>query len=165
MKTNIKNKAKAKTHKKPSLCWKCKNAVPSATCGCSWSRDAVPVDGWEAEKHTGKRQSNEDYGVYESYNVKSCPKFEKDNKIENHCKDDNACLRIAELILRSQMNRYRAALDNYARTGKHLAEVTAVERELLTPYYASLTMYSVDLFDVCNEYRRQVGLPELEGAE
>lgn len=36
------------------------------------------------------------------------------------------------------------------------------ERDLLTPYYAALTLHSVDLRQVCNELRQKAGLPELE---
>lgn len=44
----------------PSLCWSCKNAVPKIRdgkyiCGCSWSKDFQPVEGWTAEKHIKKR--------------------------------------------------------------------------------------------------------------
>lgn len=37
-----------------------------------------------------------------------------------------------------------------------------IERDLLTPYYAALTLHSIDLRQVCNELRQKAGLPELE---
>lgn len=62
------------------------------------------------------------------------------------------------------MNRYRTALKRYARTGSDndLAQFRSIERDLLTPYYAALTLHSVDLREVCNELRQKAGLPELE---
>ena len=150
--------------KKPSLCWKCKNAVPSASSGCSWSRAFQLVEGWTAEKHQQKQSGS----VYETYCVISCPLFQKDGRNSaDSCKDDTGCVRIAEHILRGQMNRYRTALERYARTGSDndLAQLNAVERKLFTPYYAALTMHSIDLREVCNEERRRVGLPELEERE
>lgn len=151
--------------KKATLCWRCRHAVPSASTGCSWSRRFVPVEGWTAEKHQQKQSGS----VYETYCVISCPLFQKDGgNSADSCKDDTSCVRIAEHVLRRlQMNKYRSALQRYARSrsDNDLAQLKAVERELFTPYYAALTMHSVDLRQVCNEERRRVGLPELEERE
>ena len=150
-----------KTVKRPTLCWKCRNAVPTATSGCSWSRDLVPVPGWVAEKHQQKSNGS----IYEAYCVTSCPLFQKDGKNSaDSCKDDTGRIRIAEHILRGQMNRYRTALERYARTrsANDLAQFRSIERDLLTPYYAALTLHSIDLRQVCNELRQKAGLPELE---
>lgn len=147
--------------KNATLCWECKNAVPTKDAGCSWSRAFQPVEGWTAEKHQQKQSSS----VYETYCVISCPLFQKDSRNSaDSCKDDTGCVRIAEHILRLQMNKYHSALQRYARSrsDNDLAQLKAVERELFTPYYAALTMHSVDLRQVCNEERRRVGLPELE---
>ena len=98
----------------------------------------------------------------------SCPLFQKDSKNSaDSCKDDTGCIRIVEHILRGQMNRYRTALERYARTRSDtdLAQFRSIERDLLTPYYAALTLHSIDLRQVCNEERRRVGLPELEERE
>ena len=95
----------------------------------------------------------------------SCPLFQKDSKNSaDSCKDDTGCIRIAEHILRGQMNRYRTALERYARTrsANDLAQFRSIERDLLTPYYAALTLHSIDLRQVCNELRQKAGLPELE---
>ena len=153
-----------KTVKHPAICWKCRNAVPSASTGCSWSRRFVPVEGWTAEKHQQKQSGS----VYETYCVISCPLFQKDSRNSaDSCKDGTGCVRIAEHILRGQMNRYRTALERYARTRSDtdLAQFRSIERDLLTPYYAALTLHSIDLREVCNEERRRVGLPELEERE
>lgn len=33
-----------------SLCWSCRNSVPDKYGnGCSWSRDLIPVEGWQAD--------------------------------------------------------------------------------------------------------------------
>lgn len=68
---------------KPTLCWWCQNAVPSAERGhgCSWSRAAQPVPGWTAERRdvlmqgAGKRNARR---VVESYLVTACPLFQRD---------------------------------------------------------------------------------------
>lgn len=54
---------------KNSLCWKCIHA----TCPCIYK----PVEGWEAIEF-------KDYGYSgkSTYHVISCPKFEKENKVE-----------------------------------------------------------------------------------
>lgn len=95
----------------------------------------------------------------------SCPLFQKDGgNSADSCKDNTGCVRIAEHILRGQMNRYRTALERYARTrsDNDLAQFQSIERDLLTPYYAALTLHSIDLREVCNELRQKAGLPELE---
>ena len=57
-----------------TLCWRCKNAVPSQNCGCSWSKEFKPVEGWTAER----KNLNISHGkAIESYAVIKCPKFEK----------------------------------------------------------------------------------------
>lgn len=150
-----------KTIKRPTLCWKCRNAMPTATSGCSWSRDLVPVPGWVAEKHQQKSNGS----IYEAYCVDYCPEFQKDSKVpEQICKNDEACMRLAVIILQKQMERYRQALDQYARTrkDKFLGQIRDIERELLTPYYAALSLHTVDLRAVCNELRQKAGLPKLE---
>lgn len=150
--------------KKPSICWKCKNAVPSASTGCSWSCRFVPVEGWTAEKHQQKQSGS----VYETYCVISCPLFQKGGRNSaGSCKDDAGCIRIAEHILRGQMNRYRTALERYARTrsDNDLAQFRSIECDLLTPYYTALTLHSIDLRQVCNGLRQKAGLPEQEESE
>lgn len=56
--------------KKSSLCWDCANAL----CGCDWSRDFKPVEGWEAKFSPATKNK------VESYHVISCPQFEKDKE-------------------------------------------------------------------------------------
>ena len=60
---------------KESLCWQCKNAVPSpwTGAGCEWSREYKPVPGWKAEM---RERTN----LKGSYFVFKCPKFEKEKK-------------------------------------------------------------------------------------
>ncbi len=60
-----------------SLCWFCRNAVPSPEtgAGCSWSRRAhTPVEGWEAERRDLKMFHK---GQVESYRVLACPEFQE----------------------------------------------------------------------------------------
>ncbi len=60
-----------------TLCWRCKNAVPSKSSGCSWSREFKPVEGWTADRRDLK-MGKEKIGDYiESYFVHKCPKFER----------------------------------------------------------------------------------------
>ena len=48
------------------------------------------------------------------------------------------------------------------RSADDLAQFRSIECDLLTPYYAALTLHSIDLRQVCNELRQKAGLPELE---
>ena len=59
--------------RKETLCWTCKNAV----CGCSWSKDFTPVEGWEAipTKVRGNIEIDE---WLDSYLVVKCPRYEED---------------------------------------------------------------------------------------
>lgn len=56
---------------KQTLCWDCARAV----CGCTWSREFIPVNGWMAEE-TKLKVKNGDYVT--SYHVISCPEFVPD---------------------------------------------------------------------------------------
>ena len=65
-----------------SLCWYCRNAVPSPEtgAGCSWSRKAhQPVEGWVAERRDLKLRgkNNQVLHMIESYRVLACPEFEE----------------------------------------------------------------------------------------
>ena len=59
-----------------TLCWECSHSVHNK---CSWARNFIPVDGWDAERTTCARQSLS-CPDGESYIVKSCPQFEADTK-------------------------------------------------------------------------------------
>lgn len=63
-----------KREPKESLCWSCRNAVPSRArgTGCSWSEGFVPVAGWCAFAHT---LDNGEGRTTESYCVAQCPRF------------------------------------------------------------------------------------------
>ena len=69
-------------YKNFSLCWQCKNAVPTAifdkrtgerryTQGCAWSIHRQPVKGWGAEKSEMKVNDR----ICPTYYVKECPEF------------------------------------------------------------------------------------------
>jgi hypothetical protein len=60
------------THKHDTLCWNCQNAC----CGCSWSRNFEPVEGWTAEPTA----LSGDGKTVKSYNVKKCPEHIPDEK-------------------------------------------------------------------------------------
>jgi hypothetical protein len=57
----------ANEEKDNSLCWGCKNAVPTkdGKYGCCWSRHFKPVKGWEVETQKDIL----------GYTVLQCPKF------------------------------------------------------------------------------------------
>ena len=60
---------------KTTLCWHCRNAVPSAAgAGCSWSRRFQPVPGWEAEET--KIWVGGDRRTVPSFRVVRCPEFQ-----------------------------------------------------------------------------------------
>lgn len=59
-------------HKRDTLCWNCQNAC----CGCSWSREFLPVAGWKAEPTILSGDGN----TVKSYNVKKCPEHIPDEK-------------------------------------------------------------------------------------
>ena len=71
-KVTVRNE-KNKSVKNSTLCWKCKNAC----CGCEWSKYFIPVEGWVAIP-TKIRLIDINNHYTESYQVISCPKFEKD---------------------------------------------------------------------------------------
>jgi len=66
----LKNTVPQKKH----ICWKCENSVPNPTkgTGCSWSRDYIPVENWDAKYDPHKRQ---DGTIVEKYTVEHCPQF------------------------------------------------------------------------------------------
>lgn len=61
-----------------TLCWACKNAVPSENCGCNWSRALKPVEGWEVRISKGYR---------DGYLVVRCPEFIVDETRDVECVD------------------------------------------------------------------------------
>ena len=63
---------------KYTLCWDCANACG----GCSWSsREAQPVDGWDATPTKVNMTINHNHPRYvDSYIVHSCPQFVRDAK-------------------------------------------------------------------------------------
>lgn len=68
-----------RTEKPKTLCWDCVHSVPKRingqyVRGCEWSIKRLPVIGWEAETKILRVAATDDCI---SYNVKSCPKFEK----------------------------------------------------------------------------------------
>ncbi len=62
--------------KNETLCWNCINAVPSLKCGCSWSREFKPVQGWTAEE-AEMRMGTYNEKTVTSYLVLKCPEFKK----------------------------------------------------------------------------------------
>jgi len=143
---------------KDTKCWHCQNAVPGKHCGCSWSERLQPVEGWKAipEQLAGMREL--------SYRVLECPEFVPDSP-EKWGKNkgtisDEAYLRLAEAILKHTFRSYRQTLkswEHYPDEGTAYA-IYQMEREILSPFFEALTVFSCDLLDVINSMRRRHGL-------
>ena len=61
---------------KPSVCIKCKRAAHFKEFPCSWASRFEAVPGWEAEKVVRVRYEKTE----ESYYIKKCPLFMKDDE-------------------------------------------------------------------------------------
>ena len=61
-----------------TLCWNCKNAI----FGCSWSREFIPVPGWEAVE-TSLRLHKKPEDECTSYIVLKCPEFQPEKPRAN----------------------------------------------------------------------------------
>lgn len=77
-----------------SICWYCQNSTNS---GCPWSRNFIPVPGWQAEK-TNFNFSK--YDNYKSYIVKECPLFVQDKNTK---------------IMKEVMQKFRITENGYYR--------------------------------------------------
>lgn len=144
-----------------TLCWSCRNAVPKIVngkyiCGCSWFIRLEPVKGWTAEKSIKKPHSDD---PTETWNVLDCPEYDADRPDDAVCNHgcDEAYVKIAELVLKKQMERYRSALKQYAETRKekYLYRVKSMEHEMLSPYYAALTLGKVDFKALILQCRKE----------
>lgn len=145
-----------------SICWNCQNAVPSATTGCCWSRNFMPVKGWEAKPNLDMR----------SFRIKKCPLFKEEtpeSRQGNLCKYDSACIKLAEHIIKSEISHYREILRQYSQaplyskdSQKVAGELHCIERYLCSEVYANLTMRLVDLKDFCNQLRREYGIEPMD---
>lgn len=151
--------------KLPTLCWSCRNAVPRMVngkyiCGCSWSLHLEPVEGWTAEKSI--KNANSENRRIETWNVQDCPEYEEDRPDDAICNHDcdDGYIRIASIVLKRQINSYKSALKQYAETDdrKYLYRAKSMEHELLSPYYAALTLGRVDFKALIIQCRKKVGV-------
>ena len=71
---------------------------------------------------------------------------------------DNGYVRLAAEILRSEFSAYRRALEKYDGSPESIGRIRSIEREILTPYYAALTMNAIDLKRYCNDLRKKYGI-------
>ena len=67
-------------------------------------------------------------------------------------------VRLAAEILRSEFSAYRRALEKYDGSPESIGRIRSIEREILTPYYAALTMNAIDLKRYCNDLRKKYGI-------
>ena len=56
--------------KREQLCWSCEKCISM----CSWSREFIPIPGWDAieEHHTRADERNVD-----SYKIYNCPEYKR----------------------------------------------------------------------------------------
>ena len=71
---------------------------------------------------------------------------------------DDGYVRLAAEILRSEFSAYRRALEKYDGSPESIGRIRSIEREILTPYYAALTMNALDLKRYCNDLRKKYGI-------
>ena len=69
------------TDKHMTLCWDCEKAFGR----CSWSKDFVPVENWNAEPT--KVWNGKDY--VESFDVYECPEFELRERLKKRGADND----------------------------------------------------------------------------
>lgn len=151
-----------------TICYKCANSVPKIingkyVRGCRWSIRLQPVSGWYAIQTVKGNTASNNYS--ESYNVYSCPEFMHDSESDfeyttSRGISDSGYIRLASEILKSQMDTYRSALMHYAKSkdNGYLGKIKAIERDLVSPYYAALSLHSVDFESVIEHYWAKFGL-------
>lgn len=106
---------------KPTLCWRCQNAVPDGTHGCPWSEKEKPVPGWNAEQNNllqqyywrGKTASH----YVTSYRVIDCPLFVPDLPRKDHSTELYSIENISPVTKRRTLrhNRRKAGLCSCGR--------------------------------------------------
>lgn len=110
--------------KELSLCWSCRNSVPDKYGnGCSWSRDLIPVEGWQADY---KKK-------HDSWHVNRCPEYAQDPpKMIRPDMDKNteAVDRLRMAILKQAASDYDGAIRYEAKQTKN----DALERQLQKLY-------------------------------
>lgn len=88
---------------KDTLCWDCLKCEG----GCSWSRDFIPVEGWDATD-----DSRYDHGhLVEKYVVKSCPEFKYGHNrgIGDYKSAERIVIEVGQLLA----DDYRSAYKRY----------------------------------------------------
>ena len=98
----------AKKH--DTICWECEKA----SGGCSWSRDFIPVEGWNAVPTKIQQRNSDGKSIsIDSFDVVECPEFElmellkmrKDENVEviRHIEGES----IADRLLRRKYQKGR----------------------------------------------------------
>lgn len=122
---------------KYQLCCYCKNFY-----SCDWSKHGKPIPGWEATpnviKCTGERE-------IKSYNIKSCPLFERDRfdilDITEFCKQEGINYRTFidwiknykyENKFNKNANKYKEHIIYYCKKLKEEKEITEMKKRELT---------------------------------
>lgn len=99
---------KAETHKEiDTLCWKCRNAVPTQKNGCTWSIAGKPVEGWTAIRSVEREESIKRDACY---TVINCPMFAPDNGKEQMDGTNNAFKGLGLAVVTQCVVDYRDCL-------------------------------------------------------
>ena len=104
------------------ICWRC----IYATGGCSWSDKLKPVSGWDATKITK-------CGM-ETYQIKSCPQFERGRRKEKSKKKESEELRVIKYTPEQKAEVIR--LYNYGAKQSEIARRTGVNKKTVWHWIA-----------------------------
>lgn len=127
----------------PSLCWKCIHAVPTSTCGCEWSMDHQPVEGWIAEVTNNEPDSYYYTSPYPTYHVYECPKFKESGK-GRPMKDalDKNVRGLGLAVVKRALDDYRELYADYYHRKQH-----NVTRRKLYGLHGNVHLYGIRTSD------------------
>lgn len=120
-----------------SLCERCVHAVPSATTGCEWSEDGIPVDGWTVFQFDDpelNRMRNR---------VMLCPKFSEEGRetldapFENFRALGIAIVTMAVVDYRKALEKWERNKDRYEasiRNHEHFDAMAEYKERLMARY-------------------------------
>lgn len=113
-----------------SVCWECRHAVPSTSCGCVWSEYAIPIEGWETEIYKDKKGMKRERILF-------CPEFEKDTGMEKLDGELNQFRGFALAIIRQAVVDYRQAYKEWLENEEKYETALKLmhDKNCVTPYY------------------------------
>lgn len=139
-----------KTRRNQSICWYCANAVPCKTTGCSWSRDFIPVDGWDAQctddYHARALVQDAQGNPRHVYCVKDCPEFlpstDEFQKAQMRYKDGlhQLALDVIKISVVDFIPAYSKMLEVRMKRGYKFVEIDGKLLKLKIPYRSQMYM-------------------------